>query len=652
MAVSTFPMTVKRKNAAITVDVPIHSSEPGTLDLTYPAGVTGPGTLVVAGTRTYELGGVGGDYLAYPGVGQSREGVTWLFTIDWRRIAPSLSNVTNLFAVVPLFGSGRADVQNRLNWQFAARKYPGATNRVYSCLYGDSIDGNTNPVVAAYINVSSATPLGQTRVAFTKATGGAWALHWLTRGPAVTGTRNSTGTMGGEEVLYVCGTLVNAAKLLRIATNDELDAWFAAGTVPATNREFAFLGGHEIVETSPKIYDSSGNNYDLYAYQLSQYQAPGYRTVSIDDPDNPVVSTVTLPITIGPDAASPVVIGISRARTGVPSRAPAAERLETATASITVVTEAESITIGPDLTLTPASYPVTRYMQVCSTYDGSAVVTSNDPNVVPVSPITIANGTALAQLTVTGDCTGAVITVTGPGGGTDTATVTSARTGSADWIAVGAPQRTRIEGRRIVWPLRVRSSRDGEFTAVASPPSGIILAGPFVISAGVCDFTAQPTQAGTWVVTVTQGDRSDSVTVEAIAAVPAPTPNAYDLTSRIDDFFAFVSKKYGYRPRFTPTTLQDVRQPHSTQRSYARYSQGTQQAASVFGAVSLSYKVIISYTSTTDAENDLGILREEADRYDWGCIGFAMTIQTMFEAGEMDPRLVLDLNYDIIPQRR
>jgi hypothetical protein len=72
----------------------------------------------------------------------------------------------------------------------------------------------------------------------------------------------------------------------------------------------------------------------------------------------------------------------------------------------------------------------------------------------------------------------------------------------------------------------------------------------------------------------------------------------------------------------------------------------------VFGAVALSYQVMISYSSATMAEQDLGILREEADRYGWNAIGFSMTGQTMFEPIKMMPRLTLTLNFDIIPQGR
>jgi len=313
---------------------------------------------------------------------------------------------------------------------------------------------------------------------------------------------------------------------------------------------------------------------------------------------------------------------------------------------------AETLVIGPDVTATPAAYPYVIELLISSNVDGLVNLSSdNESLLVPADTVDVVGGQVEIECLVLADVTGATITASRTGI-SDTASVTTVEVLPEEWITVGAPQRTRIEGKRIVWPLRVRSSVDGSFTAAAVPSEGIIIAGPFVIAGGICDFTAQPTQAGTWEIIVTQDGRTDSVTVEALAALAKPTPRQYDIGSLIDGFFDFVNRKYGLRPRFTVSSVSDVRAEHSTDRSYSRYAQSSPVPGPVFGAISLSYQVMISYSNTAMAEQDLGMLREEADRYSWEAIGFSFVGQTMFEPIKMQPRLNLTLNFDILPQER
>jgi hypothetical protein len=324
-----------------------------------------------------------------------------------------------------------------------------------------------------------------------------------------------------------------------------------------------------------------------------------------------------------------------------------------ATVSVTeAAAPAETLVIGPDTDTEVESYPDAIILLLTSNVDGDVEIVSDNENLIPMSPVTVIDGQAEVACLVTADVTGAMVTASRDHGPSDSCSVTVSDVLTGDWIAVGPNQRTRIEGKRIVWPIRVRSSKDGAFTATADPPTGIIISGPFEISGGACDITAQPTQAGTWTLTVEQDGRTDSVTLEALTAVVAPTVRQYNLSAEIDGFFDFINRKYGFRPRFTPANVQDVRAEHATDRTYSRYAQGTGQPGSVFGAVALSYQVMISYSSATMAEQDLGILREEADRYGWNAIGFSMTGQTMFEPIKMMPRLTLTLNFDIIPQGR
>lgn len=463
-----------------------------------------------------------------------------------------------------------------------------------------------------------------------------------------------------------------------------------------------------------------------------------------DDPLNPVVPASSIRVTIPAAVSSPVTLSLSRPRAGVPSRATDEERFETATGTITLATTAETVSIGPDVDCQVPSYPATIDLIAASNYDGNATVVSDDPAITPTSPVTISNGVATCPCTVTGDVTGATLTVTGPGGDTDTASVTVAEvpepaetleigpdvtvaaatypcvvdlmitsntdgvvnlasddanlevdatatvsggvveiealaladvTGAIitasrpsgvsdtctvttvedlpeEWIAVGPNQRTRLANARVLWPIRVRSSVDGAFAVTAEPADGLTISGPFVITGGSCDFTAQPTKAGTWTLTVTQDGRTDSVTLEALAPVAAPVVRQYNMAAVIDAFFEYVNRRYGLRPRFTPTSVQDARAEHSTDRSYSRYAQGSPAPGPVFSAVSLSYQITIAYSSTAMAEQDLGMIREEAERYDWDVIGFQFSGQTMFEPVKMNPRLTITMNFDIIPQGR
>lgn len=274
----------------------------------------------------------------------------------------------------------------------------------------------------------------------------------------------------------------------------------------------------------------------------------------------------------------------------------------------------------------------------------------------PVQPVTIEiepSGTGSA--TITAKRTRVGVPTSRPDSErfeTATASVTTVEVLPEEWITVGPNQRTRIEGKRIVWPIRVRSSKDGTFTATADPAAGLIVSGPFELSGGACDITAQPTQAGTWTLTVDQDGRTDSVTLEALAPAAAPVVRQYNMAATIDAFFEYVNRRYGLRPRFTPTSVQDARAEHSTDRSYSRYAQGSPAPGPVFSAVSLSYQVTIAYSSTAMAEQDLGMIREEAERYDWDVIGFQFSGQTMFEPVKMNPRLTITMNFDIIPQGR
>jgi len=316
----------------ITFNLPVFSKNPGSVELTYPDGITGPASAPIAGTCDYRLDGRGGDYLAIPSFGQSRVDVTWLWTVDMDRTQLPFTGVLHMFPVFPIMGSYRLDLGERVNWQLGFRRYMSGANVTYGFIHGDSLDASSATALTGGLafNLVSAIPLGVQRFALTKAAGGAMALHWNVRGPVATATRNSTGTMGGTEAMVMMAG-INAAKILRIMSSAELDAWFSADTVPASDREFYYAGGHEIVSGSQKIYDTAGLN-DLYAYQIPNRQAPGMSVRVVEAPGDPVIPWETVACVA--TASGTKQINGRRRRQGVPDRASDAEKWQLATATV------------------------------------------------------------------------------------------------------------------------------------------------------------------------------------------------------------------------------------------------------------------------------------------------------------------------------
>lgn len=331
------------------VTVPIWCENPGIITVSAP-GCTFPDgdTVTIAGTREYRLDGRGGDYLAYPGIGQDREDVTWLFEVDFSRTPNTKTGLVNAFPIYPIATSVRQDIDRRTNWSIYFRRYLFGANDSLGILLVDSLDNLSADALYYNNNPIYAVPPGRIKFALTKATGGAFALHWGVRGPLGTGTWNSTGTMGGDEVL-ILHQAVQMSKISRICDNAELDAWFGVGSVvPATNREFAYLGNHEVVESAPVIYDSADPPHDLYAYTVTKWQPPGMSILNVDDPGNPVIPNNSIRIAVPYSVVSPINVAYSRPRQGVPSRAPSNERYETATSIVTLNDELVNLCSGPN----------------------------------------------------------------------------------------------------------------------------------------------------------------------------------------------------------------------------------------------------------------------------------------------------------------
>lgn len=723
-----------------TRNVLVTSDNPGVVSLVYGAGLTGPSSVTIPGTRVWRNGLKHGQYLSCDGAATaSRNEFTLFVAVMTDTLRRSTSAYTYAFPIGNLFDNGSGI--GLTNWGLCAYRLPTVNPLQDTCyfafLYTPSPPAGSSSAAGFSTFGCTSTP---TLIRLAVTYNGTTLRRMINSRTAAAASNVTISGTCGSEYLVVQHTLDVLAKLESVASDDDLDAWFADGTIPATDREFVFSGGHEVVEDAPVFWDSAGTN-DLKTVAIPSGSYPAAASGDYtDDPGDPVVPYALVPVTAV--ATTGCTIDATRPRQGVPARASEAERIETAT-QVTVTVENQLVSIGPDTNATVAAYPADVYLQVCATpdgvvslasddpnltvpatvevsggsatvictaladvtgatitatygatteaatvsvteapepeellaigpdtvaevesypaeivllltsnVDGDAEITSDNENLIPMSPVTAIDGKAEVACLVTADVSGATITASRDPGPSDSCSVTVSDVLTGDWIACGPNQRTRIEGKRIVWPIRVRSSKDGAFTATADPGAGIIIAGPFELASGACDITAQPTQAGTWTLTVEQDGRMDSVTLEALPAAAIPAPRQYNLSAEIDAFFDFINRKHGFRPRFTPANVQDVRAEHATDRTYSRYAQGTGQPGSVFGAVALSYQVMISYSSVTMAEQDLGILREEADRYGWNAIGFSMTGQTMFEPIKMMPRLTLTMNFDIIPQGR
>lgn len=715
-----------------TKNVLVTSDNPGVVSLTYGAGLTGPATVEIEGTRVWRmLNPSRTDGWNAPAAASEiikvRHGTTIGVEFDLINLLPYSSTASSITSHEDIVRSYQINT-GAIGYALQIRSYNGSYN--INLLRGTQVQA-----LFSFATSHSARILRFTLV-FPPELATQIDYRYSIDGGAITLGSVSPAAIAGE--LATCATLFHKIQRFFYAPSALPPAQqdlFLGGAFP-TDACTVQYGGTE--EDATRVYDASGNDYD--SIQDADALRPMSQIVRTYTDTVPVVPYALVPVTAV--STTGTTIDATRPRQGVPARASEAERIETAD-QCTVTVEAALVSIGPDTDATVAAYPADVYLQVCATPDGTVSLASDDPNLtvdatveivggsgtitavasadvtgatitatygattdaatvsvteapepeellaigpdvvaevesypdaiillltsnadgdaeitsdnenlIPVSPVTVIDGKAEVACLVTADVSGATITASRDPGPSDSCSVTVSDVLAGDWIAVGPNQRTRIEGKRIVWPIRVRSSKDGAFTATADPATGIIIAGPFELASGACDITAQPTQAGTWTLTVEQDGRTDSVTLEALPAAAIPAPRQYNLSAEIDAFFDFINRKHGFRPRFTPANVQDVRAEHATDRTYSRYAQGTGQPGSVFGAVALSYQVMISYSSVTMAEQDLGILREEADRYGWNAIGFSMTGQTMFEPIKMMPRLTLTMNFDIIPQGR
>jgi hypothetical protein len=285
---------------------------------------------------------------------QLRDTATWCVEVDTARLGQiGLYSAQN--NIIPLIASFRTDALQRTNWRINLYIYYNTTvansARVH---YWQSKDASTAeafhqlaatqsihgeswaaPVIKRFVIYANADKLY-----ITDRTDGAYV------GAAVTRIDPAGTTMGGNEALRVENN-VRFTKHLSELTQQQRANWITSGTA-TVGAEIAILGGHEIVESAPVFWDSSGTN-DLYNYQIinvSAYPAAASGDYT-DSPGDPVVPASSIRVTVPAGVASPVTLTLSRPRAGVPSRASEAERIESTTGTITITDIPAKVFCGP-----------------------------------------------------------------------------------------------------------------------------------------------------------------------------------------------------------------------------------------------------------------------------------------------------------------
>ena len=356
MTLHAFDTTVNRiPGTEVTVTVPIYSTEPGIVTAAAP-GCTFPDgeSVVIAGTRTWRNGLKHGQYLARPNCCQLRDTATWCVEVDTARLV-QIGLYSAQSNVIPLIASFRTDALQRTNWRINLFIYYNNviahTARVYYWQSNDASTAEASHQLVATQNIGGelwAAPVIKRFVIYANAdklyitdrTDGAYV------GAAVTRIDPAGTTMGGNEALRVENN-VRFTKHLAELTQQQRADWNTSGVV-TPGAEIAILGGHEIVESAPVFWDSSGTN-DLYNYQIinvSAYPAAASGDYT-DAPGDPVVPASSIRVTIPAGVASPVTLTLTRPRQGVPARASEAEKTESTTGTITIVDIPAVVHVGP-----------------------------------------------------------------------------------------------------------------------------------------------------------------------------------------------------------------------------------------------------------------------------------------------------------------
>jgi hypothetical protein len=229
-------------------------------------------------------------------------------------------------------------------------------------------------------------------------------------GNVTNNTITFSGTMGGVE--YLTQNLgCEWAKYNSILSDAELTDFLSNDVWPSSPL-IAIRGGHEIVESAPVFWDTSGNNLDLSAVNVPYCPEAAASGDYTDDPVTPVVPASSIRVTIPAGVASPVTLTLTRPRQGVPARASEAERIESTTGTITLEAESACFGIGPDVSASSLTWPIIRRVAVFAESDDPVSLTSDDVRVTVPASVTPVDGLALVEVTILAPVSGVTLEAT------------------------------------------------------------------------------------------------------------------------------------------------------------------------------------------------------------------------------------------------
>lgn len=472
-----------------TFNLVVACDNPGIVNLVYGPGLTGSATANIAGTRVYGNMGVEGDFLAILDVGQTRDNVTFFFTINFAdKIQGWTTTPAASMAGRPLFYNGKRTGTNRVNWLITYYNFSG-NQYIY---YVHSLTSINNAVAAVVHTCTGET--GVVKFAIVKDnTAGTVAIYRNNRSEVVVSaaTHTTTDTMGSPEIMMFYHGL-NLSKINRIATDLELDDWFASDLIPTTDLDFSYLGGHEIIEATPKIWDASSNERDLYKYDFvgrpSKMHADFTDTI-------PVTPYAIVPVTA--ISTTGCTVDATRARQGVPSRASYAERVE----------------VADQLNLTVlAALPNEQYtaqLLIYSDVAATALITMDNPIINFPASVVVAAGKNQISGLITGD--GVCNVTVNINGVTDVTTFTIDRI--AALLSMGPDIDQGVESFPAALKMHVYSNSDDSIDLV-SDNAEIIVSSPVLITNGVAEVDVTINEETTGTITAT-----NDLGMTAVAAV-------------------------------------------------------------------------------------------------------------------------------------
>lgn len=325
------------------IQLPFYCSEPGDVVFTSSdesVAVVESGK-TVTGTRVWRNGLKHGQYLARANCLQQRDTFAIFLEIDTENL-PRVSAATStvLYHNQTMIGSIRADAARRWNWGLQLTQ-TSLNNPAQSNIYWRYVQSNTSAsaesllVSAAYAHSESSA----LRLIMT-CDGTAIDFYWTTGTSANSahpaGRTAPTGTMGGDEFFFIATPGKYAKMEGSLPSQAQREAFMSACTLPA-GLAASYQGGHEIDESAPVFWDTSGNNLDLSAVDVTYWPPAAASGDYTDDPGDPVVPYTSFQVVAQSVGTS--TITARRRRNGVPYRTPPlsdAEVYEETTYNLTV----------------------------------------------------------------------------------------------------------------------------------------------------------------------------------------------------------------------------------------------------------------------------------------------------------------------------